>query len=63
MEAEIFFGRRVTYRKKHSSGSLGKIRKKKKKKKVKIRAQISEQKYRRDTEEGCPMYTRKNASD
>ena len=60
MEAEIFFGRRVTYRKKHSSGSLGKIRKKKK---VKIRAQISEQRYRRDTEEGCPMYTRKNASD
>ena len=30
MEAEIFFGRRVTCRKKHSSGSLGKFRKKKK---------------------------------
>ena len=61
MEAEIFFGRRVTCRKKHSSGSLGKFRKKKKSKsEPKSQNRDAEE---RDIEQGYPMCTRKNVHD
>ena len=62
MEAEIFFGRRVTYRKKHSSGFLGKIRKKKKKSKPEPKSQDRDAEER-DSEWGCPVCTRENVPD